>query len=239
SAHSEHQKRFSKAHAGGILQGLEEEEESEDDDRDANVPSVGDKSFYHSRDDEVPEFDTDEAMQLDIPVEIGEAMIPIEVNDKGFLQLGAGRDFFIFTITIQTTRNMESLVERYAALQDRNVDAVVQGLYLYYSFLGNNVATQPLSNSAESGASIEEISLRLKSSMESMYQHFRDGEELVIHLCHETNLIGTATIPLAIILLHGTANLFHASPQFYPFQSAVHTEEEGAKPLPSEVAFIQ
>ncbi|KAF8928632.1 hypothetical protein BGZ58_009479, partial [Dissophora ornata] len=244
--HSEqHQARYNKAHAA-MLQGLEEEDEPEDqyedDDQDAHVPSVGDRSFYHSRDDpdtDVPEFDTDEHMQTDIPVDIGEAMIPTEVNDKGFLQLGLGRDFFIFTITILTTRNIESLVERYATSQDKDIDAVEQGLYLYYSFLGNNVATQPLSSAAESGAPIEEIALRLKSSMESMYQHFRDGEELVINLCHGSNLIGTATIPLAVILLHGTANLFHAGPQFYPFQSAVGSSEMGSKQSPSEVAFIQ
>ncbi|KAI7831657.1 Cep120 protein-domain-containing protein [Gamsiella multidivaricata] len=238
----QHQKRLSKA----MLHGLEEEDETEDqyedDDQDAHVPSVGDKSFYHSRDDDhdidVPEFDADESMQMDIPVDIGEALIPTEVNDKGFLQLGLGRDFFIFTITIQTARNMGSLVERYAASQDKGVKAVEKGLYLYYSFLGNNVATQFLSNAAE-GTPIEEIALRLKSSMESMYQHFRDGEELVINLCHEANLIGTATIPLAVILLHGTANLFHASPQFYPFQAALQSNEMGSKPSPSEIAFIQ
>ncbi|KAI1317678.1 hypothetical protein EDD11_007984 [Mortierella claussenii] len=242
----DHQARYSKAHAG-LLQGLEEEDEQddqyeeEDQDQDAHVP-VGDRSFYQSRDDhntDVPEFDDDESMQMDIPVDIGEAMIPTEVNNKGFLQLGLGRDFFIFTITIQMTRNMDSLVEHYAVLQGKDVDAVEQGLYLYYSFLGNNVATQLLSNSAESGAPIEEIALRLKSSMESMYQHFRDGEELVIHLCHEANLVGTATIPLAVILLHGTANLFHASPQFYPFQPAVRADEMSTKPSPSDVAFVQ
>ncbi|KAK3822785.1 MAG: Cep120 protein-domain-containing protein [Benniella sp.] len=234
------QKRFSKAH---ILQGLEEEDEPEDqyEDRDANVPSVGDKSFYHSRnhpETEVPEFDADDSMQVDIPVDVGEALIPTEVNDKGFLQLGTGRDFFIFTITIQTTQGMESLIDRYADLQRRSPESVEQGLYLYYSFLGNNVATQLLSN-AESGAPIEEIALRLKSSMESMYQHFREGEELVIHLCHESNLIATATIPLALILLHGTANLFHASPQFHDFQPAIPMSEEGSSPSSSDVASIQ
>ncbi|KAF9981758.1 hypothetical protein BGZ75_006900 [Mortierella antarctica] len=219
----------------GVLKGLEEEDEQddhsfdEDGDRDAQVPSAGDRSFYTGRDGadtddaDVPEFEADEAMQLDIPVDIGEAMIPTEVNDKGFLQLGLGRDYFLFTITIQTTRNMDRLVERYASSLGKSPASVHRGLYLYYSFLNNNVATQFLAHSSESGSPIEEIALRLKSSMESMYQQFRDGEQLVIHLCHESNLIGTATIPLAVILLHGTANLFHASPQFYPFAPAVRT----------------
>ncbi|KAF9931064.1 hypothetical protein FBU30_010893 [Linnemannia zychae] len=231
------------------LQDLEEEDEDqyEDEDQDHQVPSAGDRSFYHSRDNgendeldaQVPDFDVDEAMQMDIPVDIGEAMIPTEVNDKGFLQLGLGRDFFIFTITIQTTRNIDRLVERYAASQGKSVTSVHQGLYLYYSFLGNDVATQYLSSTAESGAPIEEIALRLKSSMESMYQHFRDGEELVLHLCHESNLLGIATIPLAVILLHGTANLFHASPQFYPFQPAVPSDESRSKQAQSDVALVQ
>ncbi|KAF9099997.1 hypothetical protein BGX29_006853 [Mortierella sp. GBA35] len=231
-----------------VLQGLDEEDEDqyEDEDQDRQVPSAGDKSFYHSRDvdeDEeldaqVPEFDVDdEAMQMDIPVDIGEAMIPTEVNDKGFLQLGLGRDFFIFTITIQTTRNMDRLVEWYASSQGKSAASVQQGLYLYYSFLGNDVATQFLSSTAESGAPIEEIALRLKSSMESMYQHFRDGEQLVLNLCHDNNLIGTATIPLAVILLHGTANLFHAAPQFYAFKPAVPLDE--SKQTPSDVAYVQ
>ncbi|KAG0258111.1 hypothetical protein BG011_003515, partial [Mortierella polycephala] len=112
--------RFGKANVGGVLQGLEEEDEHEndhrfdDEDQDRQVPSAGDRSFYHARDSqgsdaEVPEFDMDEAMQMDIPVDIGEALIPTEVNDKRFLQLGLGRDYFIFTITIQTTRNLERL----------------------------------------------------------------------------------------------------------------------------------
>ncbi|KAG0282289.1 hypothetical protein BGZ97_009046, partial [Linnemannia gamsii] len=246
----QHVARYSKSNLHP-LQGLEEEDEEEDqyedDDQDRQVPSAGDKSFYHTRDDDeddeldaqVPEFDADEAMQMDIPVDIGEAMIPTEVNDKGFLQLGLGWDFFIFTITIQTTRNIDRLVERYAATQGKSVASVHQGLYLYYSFLGNDVATQFLSSTAESGAPIEEIALRLKSSMESMYQHFRDGEQLVLHLCHDSNLIGIATIPLAVILLHGTANLFHASPQFYPFQPAIASDESGSKQSPSDVAFVQ
>ncbi|KAG0061886.1 hypothetical protein BGZ89_011087 [Linnemannia elongata] len=244
----QHTARYSKSNLHP-LQGLEEEDEEqyEDEDQDRQVPSAGDKSFYDTRDDEedgeldaqVPEFDVDEAMQMDIPVDIGEAMIPTEVNDKGFLQLGLGRDFFIFTITIQTTRNIDRLVERYASTQGKSTASVHQGLYLYYSFLGNDVATQFLSSTAESGAPIEEIALRLKSSMESMYQHFRDGEQLVLHLCHDQNLIGIATIPLAVILLHGTANLFHASPQFYPFQPAIASDESGSKQSPSDVAFVQ
>ncbi|KAG0205048.1 hypothetical protein BGX28_003212 [Mortierella sp. GBA30] len=242
-----HFSRYSKSDRK-VVQGLEEEEDEQDDhqseedeDRDAHVPSVGDRSFYNamdgaeSDDAEVPEFDTDVAMQLDIPVDIGEAMIPTEVNDKGFLQLGLGRDYFLFTVTIQTTRNIEQLVVAYASSLGKNPAAVHRGLYLYYSFLNNNVATQFLTQSSESGTPIEEIALRLKSSMESMYQHFRDGEQLVIHLCHESNLIGTATIPLAVILLHGTANLFHASPQFYPFQSTLRTEDSKQ----SDIAFIQ
>ncbi|KAG0376909.1 hypothetical protein BGX24_007020 [Mortierella sp. AD032] len=243
-----HLSRFGKA-SSTALKGLEEEDEDqyEDEDQDRQVPSAGDRSFYHTRDDDeddeldaqVPQFDADEAMQMDIPVDIGEAMIPTEVNDNGFLQLGLGRDFFIFTITIQTTRNIDRLVERYASSQGKSTASVHQGLYLYYSFLGNDVATQFLSSSAESGAPIEEIALRLKSSMESMYQHFRDGEQLVLHLCHDNNLIGIATIPLAVILLHGTANLFHASPQFYPFQPAVPSDEAGSKQPPSDVAFVQ
>ncbi|KAG0041391.1 hypothetical protein BGZ83_001866 [Gryganskiella cystojenkinii] len=228
----------------GVLEDLQEENEFEyDDDQDAQVPSVGDRSFYHAASedldlddhDEVPGFEGDTSMQMDIPVDIGEAMIPTEVNDKGFLQLGLGRDFFIFTITIQTTRNMEQLVERYASMQGKTVDSVQQGLYLYYSFLGNNVATQFLTTTQETGTPIEEIALRLKSSMESMYQHFRDGEQLVIHLCHGSNLIGTATIPLAVILLHGTANLFHASPQYYPF----HAMDADSSESPSDTAFVQ
>ncbi|ORY92383.1 Cep120 protein-domain-containing protein [Lobosporangium transversale] len=241
---SQIQSHFKKTPAAA-LHGLEEEEEEdedryEDDGRDAHVP-IGDRSFYRTRDDPetgVPEFDDDESMQMDIPVDVGEVIIPTEVKSKGFLQLGVGRDFFIFTITIQATRNMDSLVERYATTQGKNVEAVEQGLFLYYTFLGNSVATQLL-NKTEAGAPIEEIALRLKSSMESMYQHFRDGEQLLIHLCHGSNLIGTATIPLAVILLHGTANLFHASAQFYPFQPAVPLHEEGSKPEPSEVAFVQ
>ncbi|KAF9542960.1 hypothetical protein EC957_001396 [Mortierella hygrophila] len=244
----QHTARYSKSNLHP-LQGLEEEDEEqyESEDQDRQVPSAGDKSFYHTRDDDeddeldaqVPEFDADEAMQMDIPVDIGEAMIPTEVNDKGFLQLGLGRDFFIFTITIQTTRNIDRLVERYASTQSKSTASVHQGLYLYYSFLGNDVATQFLSSTAESGTPIEEIALRLKSSMESMYQHFRDGEQLVLHLCHDQNLIGIATIPLAVILLHGTANLFHASPQFYPFQPAIASDESGSKQSPSDVAFVQ
>ncbi|KAF9308802.1 hypothetical protein BGZ91_007655, partial [Linnemannia elongata] len=66
-----------------------------------------------------------------------------------------------------------------------------------------------------------------------------DGEQLVLHLCHDQNLIGIATIPLAVILLHGTANLFHASPQFYPFQPAIASDESGSKQSPSDVAFVQ
>ncbi|KAG0248951.1 hypothetical protein BG011_009714, partial [Mortierella polycephala] len=93
-----------------------------------------------------------------------------------------------------------------------------------------------LTNTTETGTPIEEIALRLKSSMESMYQHFRDGEQLVIHLCHESNLVGTATIPLAVILLHGTANLFHAAPQFYPFQSSTQPENNQSSP---DAALIQ
>ncbi|KAF9187948.1 hypothetical protein BGZ51_001639 [Haplosporangium sp. Z 767] len=243
----QHYSRFGKAKAGGVLQGLEEEDEHEDDhrfddeDQDGQVPSAGDRSFYHARDSqcsdaEVPEFEMDEAMHMDIPVDIGEALIPTEVNDKRFLQLGLGRDYFIFTITIQTTKNLERLVERYASSLGVNTSTVQKGLYLYYSFLNNNVATQFLTNTTESGAPIEEIALRLKSSMESMYQHFRDGEQLVIHLCHESNLIGTATIPLAVILLHGTANLFHAAPKFYPFQSPTQSEDKQSS---SDVALIQ
>ncbi|KAF9124996.1 hypothetical protein BGW39_007741 [Mortierella sp. 14UC] len=244
----QHLARFGKSN-NTALQGLEEEDEDqyEDEDQDRQVPSAGDRSFYHARGDDeddeldaqVPQFDVDEAMQMDIPVDIGEAMIPTEVNDKGFLQLGLGRDFFIFTITIQTTRNIDRLVERYASSQGKSAASVHQGLYLYYSFLGNDVATQFLSSTAESGAPIEEIALRLKSSMESMYQHFRDGEQLVLHLCHDSNLIGVATIPLAVILLHGTANLFHASPKFYPFQPALPSDETGSKQSPSDVAFVQ
>ncbi|KAF9425344.1 hypothetical protein BGZ76_003302, partial [Entomortierella beljakovae] len=214
------------------LHDLEEEEEmdnqyDDEDDQDSHVP-VGDRSFYHSRDDQdtdVPDYETDDAMQMDIPVEIGEALIPTDVNDKGFLQLGLGRDFFIFTITIQSSRDIEDLIDHYAATQGKSIHSVEQGLYLYYSFLGNNVATQYLHSTGENNAPIEEIALRLKSSMESMYQHFRDGEQLVINLCHESNLIATATIPLAVILLHGTANLFHAGPEFYSFYPAGSPEE--------------
>ncbi|KAF9193319.1 hypothetical protein BGZ49_003309, partial [Haplosporangium sp. Z 27] len=237
--------RFNKA---ALLHGLEEEEEEEEmddeqyDDEDAHVP-VGDRSFYHSREDDqdadVPDYEGDEAMQMDIPVDIGEAMIPTEVNDKGFLQLGLGRDFFIFTITIHTTRDIEQLIDRYAASQGKTINAVEQGLYLYYSFLGNNVATQFLSNTAETGTPIEEVALRLKSSMESMYQHFRDGEQLVINLCHESNLIATATIPLAVILLHGTANLFHASPEYYAFHPASSPIETRSTSPSSEGPSIQ
>ncbi|KAG0032461.1 hypothetical protein BGZ81_010808 [Podila clonocystis] len=207
------------------LEELEEEDEEvdqyQDEDEDAHVPSLGDKSFYHGMDDpdEVPRSDSNHDMMIDIPVEIGEALIPTEVNDNGFLQLGLGRDFFIFTITIQTTRNIERMVNQYAQSIGKDMASVQQGLYLYYSFLGNDVATQLLTNQTETGAPIEEVALRLKSSMESMYQQFRDGEHLVINVCHDSNLIGTANIPLAVILLHGTANLFHASPEYYPFES--------------------
>ncbi|KAG0349544.1 hypothetical protein BG004_004397 [Podila humilis] len=229
--HQTHQRPISRF---GKIDSLEEEMEDEDvqveqyrddEDENAHVPSLGDKSFYHSMDDdqesdaEVPRSESNNDMSIDIPVEIGEALIPTEVNDKGFLQLGLGRDFFIFTITIQTTRNIERIVSQYAASIGKDISSVQPGLYLYYSFLGNDVATQLLTNHTETGAPIEEISLRLKSSMESMYQQFRDGEHLVINICHESNLIGTSNIPLAVILLHGTANLFHASPEFYPFES--------------------
>ncbi|KAG0001103.1 hypothetical protein BGZ79_005088 [Entomortierella chlamydospora] len=236
-----HKPRFSKAALHGLEEEDEMDEQYDDDDQDGHVP-VGDRSFYHSRDDQdtdVPDFEVDEPMQMDIPVEIGEAMIPTEVNDKGFLQLGLGRDFFIFTITIQATRDMDELVGRYAASQGRTTNAIEQGLYLYYTFLGNNVATQFLANTEETGAPIEEIALRLKSSMESMYQHFRDGEELVINLCHESNLIATATIPLAVILLHGTANLFHASPEYYSFYPAGSPSEMRSTSPSSEGPSIQ
>ncbi|KAF9971044.1 hypothetical protein BGZ73_006075 [Actinomortierella ambigua] len=190
------------------------------DDQDSMVPDQYYEQHRHSSlDSRVPSMQSRvQSMSIDIPVAVGETLIPADVVEQGFLQLGLGRDYFLFTITLQSVRNLDQLVERYAIQSGKNPIAVSQQLYLYYTFLGNHLATQHLIDHASSP--IEETSLRLKSSMESMYQHFREDEQLVIHLCHKDSLLGTVTIPLAVILLHGTANLFHASPQFYPFDPA-------------------
>ncbi|KAF9157100.1 hypothetical protein DFQ26_009111, partial [Actinomortierella ambigua] len=190
------------------------------EDQDSMVP---DQYYEHHRqsslDSRVPSMQSRiQSMSIDIPVAVGETLIPAEVVDQGFLQLGLGRDYFLFTITLQSVRNIDQLVDRYAAQNGKNPMVVSQQLYLYYTFLGNHLATQHLVGHGSSP--IEETSLRLKSSMESMYQHFREDEQLVIHLCHKDSLLGTVTIPLDLILMHGTANLFHASLQFYPFDPA-------------------
>ncbi|KAF9583480.1 hypothetical protein BGW38_009365, partial [Lunasporangiospora selenospora] len=196
------------------------------DDNDARVPRYRSTADQGEEDDFL---DPADEVESEVPVDVGEALIPTEVNDNGYLQLGTGRDFFIFTVAIQSTRNIKRLVELYSANLDVPSSSVQDKLYLYYTFLGNSVATQlltNLSNPSSSSTPIEEIALRLKSSMESMYQHFQDGEKLVVHLCHDSNIIGTATIPLAVILLHGTANLFHASPH----TPAIRRSSQGTAP---------
>ncbi|KAG0234473.1 hypothetical protein BGW41_001146 [Actinomortierella wolfii] len=210
-------------------------------DSDAVVP---DHYFEHHRhsslDSRVPSVQSRiQSMSIDIPVAVGEALIPPEVVEQGFLQLGLGRDYFLFTITLQSVRDLDEIVNRYAALNGKDPAVISQQLYLYYTFLGNHIATQYLTDvhGHNHSSPIEETSLRLKSSMESMYQHFREDEQLVIHLCHKTSLLGTVTIPMAVILLHGTANLFHASPQFYPFDPAdgLFSQES----VPTEDSLIQ
>jgi centrosomal protein CEP120 len=117
--------------------------------------------------------------------------LPFEVvlDDKGWYQLGPSESTDCFYTLWISIAFAEHILQLYPS-DDK------EGYYFYYSFLGNDILTQKFPKLSQCNFESERVSIRFKSHGETLNTLLKQIGKIVVHLCHDLEVIGYAHVGL-------------------------------------------
>ena len=117
-----------------------------------------------------------------------EISVPVYMTEAGYYQVGEGQTFFLFTFTVSYAGHLQSMA--------MNLSQADSGFYFYYNVLGSSIVTERFFDLKQPTFTGERVMMRIRSSVSSLKQFFREWTEIPVYLCYDDQIVGHAAIPV-------------------------------------------
>ncbi|NXF90713.1 CE120 protein, partial [Eubucco bourcierii] len=133
------------------------------------------------------------------------SVVPVFNEEEGCHQIGPSehcRDYFVLSVTIAFATQLEQLVPSTMKLPVQRPE-----FFFYYSLLGNDVTNEPFTDLIHPNFEPERASVRIRSTADVLKMYLCGQSKLQIHLCCGDQSLGSAEIPLSLLLKKGNVEI--------------------------------